>query len=287
MHMDMGCSRLRTVPEANTTGRKTQTEVRVEASTDITNGDVETAQGAPITLAVDDAGAITANGAKVSEADLSAYNGVIHVIDQVLSPPADSASTDAAAAEGDSSTAAPAETPLTVADAVAADPDLSTLVEAVKVAGLGDALAGAGPFTVFAPNNEAFAALPKADLDALLADPKQLSAVLQYHVLSSALASSDITDGMEATALDGSPLTFAVKPDGVYVNSAKVITPDIATGNGVVHFIDGVLLPAAASVIEAVTPTEAATATTAARVPSRRMRPGASGRSRSASPTRW
>ena len=148
----------------------------IMASTDITNGDVETAQGAPITLAVDDAGAITANGAKVSEADLSAYNGVIHVIDQVLSPPADSASTDAASAEGDSSTAAPAEMPLTVADAVAADPDLSTLVEAVKAAGLGDALAGAGPFTVFAPNNEAFAALPKADLDALLADPTQVAA---------------------------------------------------------------------------------------------------------------
>ncbi len=238
----------------------------ITASADITNGDVETAQGAPITLAVDDAGAITANGANVVEADLSAYNGVIHAIDQVLSPPVDGEA--AAAAAGETATeapaaAAPAEMPATVADAVAADPDLSTLVDAIKAAGLGDALAGAGPFTVFAPNNAAFAALSKADLDALLADPKQLSAVLQYHVLSSALPSGDITDGMNATALDGNPLTFSVKPDGVYVDSAKVITPDIETGNGVVHVIDSVLLPAAMAT-EAVTPTEAATATTAA-----------------------
>ena len=233
----------------------------VVTSADITPGDVETLQGAPVTLAVNDAGVVTVDNANVTEADLTAYNGVVHAIDQVLIPPA----VDAASAEAAPAAAAPAETPATVVDAAVADTDLSTLVDAITAAGLGDALAGEGPFTVFAPNNEAFAALPKADLDALLADPQKLSALLQYHVLPIALPSGDITDGMNATALDGNPLTFSVKADGVYVDDAKVVAPDVVTGNGVVHIIDSVLLPATeASATETVSATIIATTTATA-----------------------
>jgi uncharacterized surface protein with fasciclin (FAS1) repeats len=201
----------------------------VVTAADITPGEVESLQGAPLTLAVSDDGAVTVNGANVVEADRTGFNGVIHVVDQVLIPPAP-APTEAAAAE--ETVAEATGEPANVVAAALGSSDLSTLVEAVTAAGLGDALAGEGPFTVFAPTNAAFAALPEGTLAALLADPEQLSAVLQYHVLSGAVPSSDVTDGMTATALDGSPLTFSVKSDGVYVNDAKVVTPDVVTGNG-------------------------------------------------------
>ncbi len=215
----------------------------VVMSADITDGAVDTLQGSPVMIAVNK-GAVTVNGAAVSEADLTASNGVVHVIDQVLLPPSEEDAGGTVPPRGGTvPPAAAAELPATIVDAAAADSSLSKLANAITATGLDEALVGTGPFTLFAPNNAAFDALPKEQLAALLADPQQLSALLQHHVLSSAVTAEEITDGMNAAALDGKPLTFAVKDGSVSVNDAKVVAADIAAGNGVVHIIDQVLLP--------------------------------------------
>lgn len=127
-----------------------------------------------------------------------------------------------------------------------------TLVAAVKAAGLVDALSSAGPFTVFAPNDEAFAKLPAGTVEGLLQDIPKLRSVLTYHVVSGKITSSDvakITSGGQTpsvTTLQGSPVK--VKMNGmfnktVHVNDAKVISPDIDASNGVIHVIDKVILP--------------------------------------------
>ena len=111
----------------------------------------------------------------------------------------------------------------------------------MKAAGLVDTLKGAGPFTVFAPTDEAFAKLPKATLDGLLADKTKLAAVLTYHVVPGKVMAKDVKAGAVKTA-QGSSLTITTK-DGVKVDNAKVIKTDIVTSNGVIHAIDTVVLP--------------------------------------------
>ena len=107
-----------------------------------------------------------------------------------------------------------------------------------------DTLKGAGPFTVFAPADDAFAKVPKETLDSLGADAKgALTQVLTYHVVPGKVMSTDITDGMEATTVEGSTVKFSIKDGMVYVNDAKVVQPDIITSNGVIHVIDSVLIP--------------------------------------------
>jgi uncharacterized surface protein with fasciclin (FAS1) repeats len=119
----------------------------------------------------------------------------------------------------------------------------STLVQAIKAAGLTKALSAKGPFTVFAPTNAAFAALPAATLKALLANPKQLAKVLEFHVLKGKVLAKDITNGMKATTLEGSALTFKIKNGHVNVNGARVITANVMASNGVIHVINKVLVP--------------------------------------------
>ncbi|MFM9864080.1 MAG: fasciclin domain-containing protein [Micropepsaceae bacterium] len=139
------------------------------------------------------------------------------------------------------------EKPGTVVAVASANPDFSTLVTAVKAAGLVDTLNGKGPFTVFAPTNAAFAALPAGTLDDLLKpqNKAKLKAVLTYHVLpgkieSSALAGQKMTS--PATVQGG---TLAVDgTNGVMINDAKVVAADVKASNGVVHAIDKVLIPA-------------------------------------------
>ena len=132
----------------------------------------------------------------------------------------------------------------------------NTLVAAVEAAGLVDALKGEGPFTVFAPTDEAFAKLPAGTVDALLADPEgQLTQILLYHVLPEEVMAADITDGMEADTLQGSPVKFMVNSDGsVMINDANIVVTDIPASNGVIHVIDTVILPPAE---EAAAPAEA------------------------------
>ncbi len=121
----------------------------------------------------------------------------------------------------------------------------TTLVSAVQAAGLEETLRGEGPYTVFAPTDEAFAAVPKETLDALLADPKgALTDVLTYHVVPGKVMSTDLSDGMQAETVNGQPLDITIKDDGtVMVNGATVVTADIETANGVIHVIDTVLVP--------------------------------------------
>jgi uncharacterized surface protein with fasciclin (FAS1) repeats len=118
----------------------------------------------------------------------------------------------------------------------------NTLVAAVKAADLVDTLKGPGPFTVFAPTDEAFAKIPKADLDALLANKEKLTAVLTYHVVPGKVMAADVKPGMVKT-IQGSDLTVAVDGSTVMVDNAKVVKTDIVTSNGVIHVIDSVIMP--------------------------------------------
>ncbi len=130
----------------------------------------------------------------------------------------------------------------TITAIAVANPNFSTLVKALKVAGLADVLNKPGEYTVFAPTNAAFAALPKGTLTALLQDPTKLKAILLYHVVEGKVMSSDIKPGLVKT-LEGSDIDISVKHDKVYVNNALVTTADIKAANGVIHVINAVLLP--------------------------------------------
>lgn len=122
---------------------------------------------------------------------------------------------------------------------------LSTLVAAVKAGGLVETLKGKGPFTVFAPTNEAFAALPAGTLESLLKpeNKDQLVQILTYHVVPGKVMSTDLKDGMKAKTVQGSDVKIGVSKEGVNVNEAKVIKADVNASNGVVHVIDKVILP--------------------------------------------
>lgn len=119
-----------------------------------------------------------------------------------------------------------------------------TLVAAVTAAELAETLKSEGPFTVFAPTDEAFAALPEGTVDMLLKpeNKDQLVAVLTYHVVPGKVMSTDLSDDMKAKTVQGSEITIDLD-DGVAVNEAKVVTADIETSNGVIHVIDAVILP--------------------------------------------
>lgn len=142
----------------------------------------------------------------------------------------------------------------TIVDVASANPDFSTLVAAIGAAGLGETLSGEGPFTVFAPTNEAFAALPAGVLDALLLPENKdaLTKILTYHVVPGAVMAADITDGDVAT-VEGQNVTLSTA-DGVTVNGAAVVTADIVTDNGVIHVVDAVLVPADVDVAALTTP---------------------------------
>mgnify|MGYP006436192449 CR=1 FL=1 len=126
--------------------------------------------------------------------------------------------------------------------AVGAD-DFNTLVTAVQAADLVETLKGDGPFTVFAPTDEAFAAIPESDLEALLADKDQLTAVLTYHVVSGKVMAEDVVGLDSATTVQGSDVDIEVVDGSVMIDGATVVTADIEASNGVIHVIDGVLLP--------------------------------------------
>jgi uncharacterized surface protein with fasciclin (FAS1) repeats len=129
--------------------------------------------------------------------------------------------------------------------------DFTTLVAAVQAAELEETLRGDGPFTVFAPTDDAFAALPEGTIDTLLADPSgDLTDILTYHVVEGEVLSSDLTDGQEVTTVNGATFTVNVGDDGAVTltdaagGEITVSTPDVEASNGVIHVIDGVLMPA-------------------------------------------
>jgi uncharacterized surface protein with fasciclin (FAS1) repeats len=118
----------------------------------------------------------------------------------------------------------------------------TTLVAAVEAAGLVDTLKGEGPFTVFAPTDEAFAKLPEGTVEGLLNDIPALTKILTYHVVPGKVMSTDLSDGMMATTVEGSDVTIGTM-NGVTVNGANVVAADIEASNGVIHVIDTVILP--------------------------------------------
>jgi len=132
----------------------------------------------------------------------------------------------------------------TIVEIAASNSSFSTLVTAVKAAGLAETLSGKGPFTVFAPTNQAFAALPKGTLEKLLKPENRnlLRKVLTYHVVSGDLMAKNLRSGRVAT-VEGSPVAVQVRHGGVRVNNANVVKADVDAKNGVIHVIDRVLLP--------------------------------------------
>ena len=170
------------------------------------------------------------NGAMIVTTDIEASNGVIHVIDAVILPPA-----------AEEAAAMPA---MNIVETAVAAGSFETLVAAVTAANLVDALSGEGPFTVFAPTDEAFAALPAGTIDALLADPTgDLTQILLYHVLSGKVMAEAVADGLEVETLQGSTVKFTVVDGKPMINGAMIITTDIEASNGVIHVIDAVITP--------------------------------------------
>jgi uncharacterized surface protein with fasciclin (FAS1) repeats len=129
-----------------------------------------------------------------------------------------------------------------IVDTAVAAGSFQTLVTAIQAAGLVDTLKGAGPFTVFAPTDEAFAKLPQGTLEALLADKAKLTAVLTYHVVPGKVMAADVAGLTSATTVQGQSLAIDTT-NGVMVGNAKVVKADIVASNGVIHVIDTVLIP--------------------------------------------
>jgi uncharacterized surface protein with fasciclin (FAS1) repeats len=141
---------------------------------------------------------------------------------------------------------APAEEMAATADivdtAVSAG-NFTTLVAAVQAAGLVDALKGEGPFTVFAPSDEAFAKIPQETIDSLLADPSgALTQILLYHVVPGTVLSTDLSDGLHVDTLQGSPIAVHLMGSPM-INESGIVAADILASNGVIHVIDTVLMP--------------------------------------------
>ncbi len=132
--------------------------------------------------------------------------------------------------------------PASIADTIAANPELSTLSALVAKAGLTDTLSGAGPFTVFAPSNQAFAKLPAKTLDTLAASPEQLKSVLSFHLVPGKTLAPNVKNGNVKT-VQGADLALSKAGDFVTVEDALVQTADVLASNGVVHVIDTVLIP--------------------------------------------
>jgi uncharacterized surface protein with fasciclin (FAS1) repeats len=194
-------------------------------SSDINDGmQVTMANGDDVGFTVSSDGTVYIEDSTVTTADIEASNGIIHFIDSVMSPTSPPANTS------DYSISVLAEG--------------TTLSEALTQVNLTSTLQGDGPFTVFAPTDEAFAA---AGIDLSTFDTDEENAtlvdILKYHVVSGNVLSSDLVDGMETSALNNDKLTFTVNADGVKVNDATVTSADVIASNGVIHVIDKVLMP--------------------------------------------
>jgi uncharacterized surface protein with fasciclin (FAS1) repeats len=168
---------------------------------------------------IDAAKGVRLENANVVKTDIAASNGVIHVIDTVIMPKND------------------------IIEAARAAGSFKTLLTAIEAAGLTDTLRGEGPFTVFAPTDEAFAKLPKETLAALLKDKAKLTAILTYHVVAGKVMAADVVKLTEAKTVQGQSVKIAAS-GGVMVDNAKVVKTDVPATNGIIHVIDAVLLPA-------------------------------------------
>lgn len=134
---------------------------------------------------------------------------------------------------------------MNIVETAVSNGSFNTLVAAVKAAGLVETLSGTGPFTVFAPVDSAFSALPAGTVETLVKpeNKAQLTGILTYHVVAGKVLSSDLSDGMKAKTVNGQEITIHITDGKVTVNGAQVVTADVETDNGVIHVIDAVLMP--------------------------------------------
>jgi uncharacterized surface protein with fasciclin (FAS1) repeats len=181
----------------------------------------KTLNGQQVDIKVAD-GKVSVDNANVVKTDIACSNGVIHVIDSVILPASDNIPATAIKAGS-----------------------FSTLVAALQAADLVDALSGEGPFTVFAPTDDAFAKLPAGTVESLLKpeNKAKLTAILKYHVVPGRVYSSDALSAGTAKTLQGEAVKITVKGQSAMVNSAKLLTTDLDASNGVIHVIDAVILP--------------------------------------------
>jgi len=205
-----------------------------------------TLQGEDVTVDLSD-GDVKINDSEVVFADVLTTNGVIHVIDAVLVPPSidvDAFLKSCSGEDDEPEPAAPTAPTLDIPDTAIEAGVFTTLVAALGAADLVGALQGEGPFTVFAPTDDAFAALPEELVTCLLQPDNKvaLTSILTYHVVSGQVLSIMLEDGMEAATLQGEDVTVDLS-DGVKINDSKVIIADVLTTNGVIHVIDAVLVP--------------------------------------------
>ncbi|MGD8621111.1 MAG: fasciclin domain-containing protein, partial [Anaerolineales bacterium] len=144
----------------------------------------------------------------------------------------------------------PMEEAMDLVDTAVADGRFTTLVAAVQAAGLEEALRGEGPLTVFAPTDDAFAALPEGTVEALLEDPEALADILLYHVVDGKVMAADVVELSSAQTLQGQYVDISVEGDSVMIDGAEVLIPDIETSNGVIHVIDQVILPETRDIVD-------------------------------------
>lgn len=205
--------------------------VQAEAALQLDGQSVDTANGDAFMVNVDD-GKLFINNAQVIAADVGASNGVIHVIDTVLIPPVDAEASDSAQFD--------------IVQTAQAAGSFNTLVAALQATGLDQTLMGEGPFTVFAPTDEAFAKLGDEAINALLAEPEALANILLYHVLPGQAvdaATAISLAGQSVDAANGDALALVLDGGNLFINESLVTATDIVTSNGIIHVIDTVLLP--------------------------------------------
>ncbi len=183
----------------------------------------KTVEGGSVTIKIKDGSVFLNGNSKVVQTDIAASNGVIHVIDTVLMPPAKK----------------------NIVETAVSTNMFNTLVAAVKAAGLADTLMGDGPFTVLAPTDDAFKKLPAGTIESLLKPENKdmLVKILTYHVISGEVRSDQVAAMQKAKTLLGQKVKIKTKGSAVMINGAKVIKADVEASNGVIHVIDTVLMP--------------------------------------------
>jgi uncharacterized surface protein with fasciclin (FAS1) repeats len=200
--------------------------VNAESAISLAGSSVETANGDSIALSLQD-GALFINDSEVVTTDVNATNGIIHVIDAVLLPPADGTAN--------------------IVDTAVGAGSFTTLVAALQATGLDSVLAdGSQTFTVFAPTDDAFSLLGSETIDNLLADPDTLRDILLYHVLSGSAVDSTAAIGLAGSSVEatnGDQLAISVQGDALFINDSEVTGADVQASNGIIHVIDAVLLP--------------------------------------------
>ena len=202
----------------------------VMAETVVTLDEAETLEGSMVAIDVVD-GNVFLNDSQVTSTDIEASNGVVHVIDKVLVPGMQEAASNEMPEESKS-----------IAE-IAVAGGFNTLVAALSAADLVETLSGDGAFTVFAPTDDAFAALPEGMLEGLLADTESLTQILLYHVVGDVVMADTVVTLDEAETLEGSKVEIEVVDGKVFVNDSQVTSTDIEASNGVIHVIDKVLVP--------------------------------------------